>query len=113
MPSILKILLALIIPLLWNVLTVIYLGYQARKGKLSPLKFTTVFILGFSATVSIILFVVITFANGIGLRETGFVVFVFLINFIIGFPVVYFLSKFFLKKFFIKWSSEINVTKVK
>lgn len=111
MPNILSILLALILPLIWNVFLVIYLGHHASEGKLSPLKFTSTFVLGFSTTVSMILFIVISSANGIRLREVGFVAFVFLINFIISFPVVYYLSRFFLKNFFTKWSSEIKIHK--
>lgn len=107
------ILLTLILPLLWNILTVTYLTHQARGGRLSPLKFTLAFILGFSITVSAILLIVITKANGVSLNGTGFVLFVFVLNFIIGFPTVYLLSRFLMKTKFAKWSSQINVTKEK
>ena len=103
----------LIIPFLWNIITMIYLAQQARKGRLSPLKFTIVFVLGFSITVSTVLITVIALANGVGLPETGFVALVFLMNLLIGFPVVYFLSKFVIEKYFPNWSSETNYIKVK
>ena len=76
LPTLFIILLAMILPLLWNILTVFYLARKARNGMLSPLRFSLAFVLGFSITVSTILFIVIAAANGIDLRKMGFVFFV-------------------------------------
>lgn len=108
MPMLFIVLLALILPLFWNILTVFYLARKARNGTLSPIIFSFVFILGFSLTVSTILYIVMAAANGIGLRKMGFVSLVFLLNFFVGFPVVYFFSKLLMGKYFSKWSSRIK-----
>jgi hypothetical protein len=105
MSTLLIILLASILALLWNILTVFYLAQKARNGMLSPLRFSLVFILGFSFSVSTILFIGVA-ANGIELRKIGFVLFVFMLNFLVGFPVVHFLSRFLMGKHFSKWSSQ-------
>jgi cytochrome c biogenesis protein CcdA len=107
MHLLLTILVTLILPLLWNFLTVIYLTQNARKGRLSPLKFALAFSLGLSITISTILIVTITVTNGmIRIRDIGFVVLVFFLNFLIGFTMVYYLSKYLLEKYFVKWSSQ-------
>jgi len=107
------IIILVLIPLLWNILTVSYLSFLARKGKLSPTRFSLVLILGFSVTVSAILFIVITRANGVNLQITGRVLIVFLVNFVIGFPIVYLVTKIWLNKVFIKWSSQLKATRRK
>jgi hypothetical protein len=110
MPKLLIILLSYILALLWNILTVFYFVRKARKGMLSPLRFSLVLISGFSITMSTILFIGIA-ANGIDLRKLGFVLFVFLFNFMVGFPVVYLFSRFLMVKYFSKWSSQIREPK--
>lgn len=104
-PSI--ILLILIIPLLWNIVTVFYLVRKARKGLLSPLRFSLVCTLGLSIVISTMLFFVIAKSYGIDSKKVGFVLFVFSIHFVIGFPVVFVLAKYMMKKAFSKWSSKI------
>lgn len=111
MPTFFVILIAISLPLLWNTLTAFHLARKARNGKLSPLRFSLGFILGFSITVSTILFIVITAAKGVDPRNIIFVLFVFMLNFLIGFPVVYFLSRFLMGKYFSKWSAQINEPK--
>lgn len=108
--SSLLIILLVLIPLLWNVLTVIYLTLNARKKKLTPLKFTSVFVPGLSITITMVLFIAISTSKGIGALEFGFVMLVFLINLLVGFPLVYLLSRFLFKTFFVKWSPEANET---
>ena len=81
---------------------------KARNGMLSPLRFSLAFILGFSITVSIILCIVLTAANGIDLRKIEFVIFVFVVNILIGFPIVNIFSRYFMGKFFSKWSSQLK-----
>lgn len=105
-------LLVLIVPLLWNFMTVFYFIKQARKGELSPIKFSTVFSLGFSITISVIIFVALSFTKGISRNTIGFTLFVFLFNFVIGLPVVYYLSRTLLTKQFSKWSSQIIQTRI-
>ncbi len=108
MQTFVMILLALILPLLWNILTVFYLARKARNGTLSALRFSLSFTLGFSITVSTILFIVITADNGIDLRKIEFVFFVFLVNILFGFPTIFFLSRVLMGKYFTKWSSQLN-----
>jgi hypothetical protein len=103
-----KIVLLLILPLLWNILTVIYLGRKARKGILSPLRFAFVSTLGLSIVISTMLYFLIASSSGIDISNIGFVLLVFSIHFFIGFPVVYFLTKYLIIKIFPKWSSQIN-----
>lgn len=110
MPTLIIILLASILALIWNILTVFYLARKARNGMLSPLRFSLVFILGFSITVSTILFIGVA-ANGIDLRKIGFVLLVFMLHCLVGFPVVYFLSRFLIGKYFSKWSSQTKEPK--
>lgn len=102
----LKILVALIFPLVWNIITVIYIVYLARQKRLSPIKFSLGFILGFSITVSAILLVAISYANGITLQGAAFILLIFLLNSVIGFPVVYYLSRYLFKKPKFKWLSQ-------
>jgi len=94
-----------------DVLTVIYLTWKAHNGRLTPLSFSLVLSLGFSFVVSSILLITMGAESGNDLRKTGFVILVFLVNFLVGFPVAYFLSKFLLRKSFSKWSSQINEPK--
>jgi hypothetical protein len=100
--------LILILPLLWNILTVIYLVRKARKGILSPLRFSLVFTLGLGIVISAMLLVVTVSAYGIDIRNIGFVLLVFSIHFFIGFPVIYFLAKSLMGKFFPNWSTQIK-----
>jgi hypothetical protein len=103
-----KIVLLLIIPLLWNILSVFYLYRKARKGILSPLRFAFGFALGLSIVISTMLFFLIVNTIGIDIRNIGLVLLVFLMHFFIGFPVVYFLTKYLIIKIFPNWSSQIN-----
>lgn len=108
MPNTWSILIVVFLLLLWNTLTVFFLTQAARKGKLSPLKFTIALVLGFSVIVSLILFFVLTVVDRVSLQGIGFVLLIFFLNVLIGFPAVYFLSKFLLGRFFSKWTSKIN-----
>ncbi len=103
-----KIVLLLIFPLLWNILTVVYLYRKARKGILTPFRFAFVFTLGFSIVISTMVYFLIASSSGIDISNIGFVLLVFSINFFIGFPVVYFLTKYLIIKIFPNWSSQIN-----
>jgi hypothetical protein len=103
-----KIVLLLILPLLWNILTVIYLYRKARKGILTPLRFTFVFVLGYSIVISTMLYFLIASSHGIYISNISFVLLVFSIHFFIGFPVVYFLTKHLIIKIISNWSSQIN-----
>ena len=104
----LKILLGIVLPLLWNTLLVLFIAQQVRKKSLTPLKFAIVFTLGFGLTVSTILFIALAVTKGIGLFEIGFVLFVFCLNTLIGFPVAYYFSKFILDKFLDRWYSFLS-----
>jgi hypothetical protein len=102
--------LILILPILWNVLTVFYLFQRARKGILSPLRFSLVSNLGLSIVISTMLLLVIASVYEIDIRNIGFVILVFSIHFFIGFPVIYLLAKYLMEKFFPNWSAQIKKT---
>ena len=93
MPIFLKILLLIIIPVVWNLLTVYYLHHQHQKGKETPLKFAVFFSIGYSLTISAILLIAIFVTQGITPGSLYLVLFVFLLNLLIGFPIAYFLFK--------------------
>ena len=101
-------LLPIILLVLWNIITVSFLTVQARKGILTPMKFSITFVLGFSFTISAILFIVISIAEGIGSRGIGFSLFIFIIIALVSFPIIYFVSKIFLSKIFPLWSSKTH-----
>jgi hypothetical protein len=106
MPNTWIILVVVFLLLLWNTLTVFFLTRAARKGKLSPQKFTIALVLGFSFIVSFILFFVLTVVDRVSLPGIGFVLLILFINVLISFPAVYFSSKFLLGRFFAKWTSQ-------
>ena len=108
MPTLIIIVMAIILPLFWDILTILYLSNAARNGMLTPLRFSIVFMLGFGFTISVILFIVITISNGFNLKNIGFVIFVFFLNLLIGFPATYFFSKILFWKKFTKWSSKLD-----
>jgi hypothetical protein len=98
-------LLTIMLPLLWNLITAIYLTIQARQGRLSPFKLALTFSLGFSFMVSATIFLLISTTEGITSRGIGFLVIVFFFLFLIGFPTTYFSSRILLRKIFPRWSS--------
>jgi hypothetical protein len=100
------ILLALIITIVWNIITVIILAQKARQGLLTPLRFSLAFVLGLSIIVSTILFIGIAIVDRIDVRETIFVLLVFVLHFLIGLPLVFFLSKLIIGKYFPKWTTQ-------
>lgn len=110
MPTFYAILIALILVLFWKSLTLIYLIRKAHAGMLTPLRFTVAFTLGFSITVSAILIIIFA-VDGITLNKFGFVIFMFALNFIIGFPVVFYLSRYVMRKYFSEWGSQLNEVK--
>jgi|WetSurMetagenome_2_1015567.scaffolds.fasta_scaffold758408_1 hypothetical protein len=100
--------LVLTLPLIWNILTVLYLLQRARKGILSPLRFSLMLTLGLSITVSTMLMIVLGVAYGISSRNVGFALLVFSIHIFFGFPVAYFTAKFLMRKYFSNWSSNLK-----
>ena len=82
--------------------------HKARNGMLSPLRFSLAFILGFSLTVSSIIFTVLASTSGIDLRKLEFVIFVFVVNILIGLPIVCIFSRYLMGKFFPQWPSQLK-----
>lgn len=100
--------LSLVIPLLWNVLTVSYGLFAARQGKLTPLRFALVFALGFSLTIALTLFIVIAYYQGINRPQIGFVFLVFAINLFVAFPASYLFSRSLIVKHFPDWFAAVE-----
>jgi hypothetical protein len=94
--------------LLGNSFRVAYLTRAARKGELSPMKFTSVAVLGYSSIISAILLFLLGRVDGVSLQELGFVSLVFALHILIGFPTGFLLSKFLMRKYFPKWSSHVD-----
>ena len=93
MPIFLKILLLIIIPVCWILITIYYLHHQHQKGKDTPLKFAVSYSIGYSLTISAILLIAIFVTQGIAPGSFCFILFVFLLNLGIGFPIAYFIFK--------------------
>jgi hypothetical protein len=97
MPLYLTIFLAIVLPLTWNIATVLFLVRKDQKQQMTPVLFTSVFVFGFSFTLSMILFIAITVTRGIDIKGIGFVGIVFVLTIVVSYPVVYYLSSRLLK----------------
>ena len=102
------IILGVLLPLVWNVSMVLYLIYEIRKRKLTPLKFSVVFCLSSGITTSMILLVAASAKYGFSLPVIGIVLLVFGIHAVVALPIVYYFSKSFLMKLLLELNSKLN-----
>jgi len=102
------IVLGILLPLVWNISMVLYLIYEIRKRKLTPLRFSVVFVLSLGITVSMILLVAATAEYGFSLPVFGIILLVFGIHAVVTLPIVYYLSKSFLMKKLLELYSKLD-----
>ena len=80
-------------PVFWNVITVIYFVREIRRGTLSALKFSIIFVFSLGITIALILFIAVTVSDGFDPIAIGIILIVFLIHAVVVFPTVYFISR--------------------
>jgi hypothetical protein len=85
-----------------NIFTIVYFFWQVRRRTLTRLKLSICLTLAYSLTIPSAICIAMTMGNGIGPKELGFLLFVFVTHVLIGFPISYFLSKPLFGKYLVK-----------